>query len=395
LAQVCICLSSNFNCSPGLLLPPSSMAPPIEDLQVGSPMSSSPSSNPSKRQRKCLEFRGAKGGLRPELDGVYRPMQDFYTGACIYRNGRTNVILSWRSQMWCATPNPNSTEIFAYIGASASSPDVVPPPCQVQGCWTVVGKAQGGADPFEQEEPAIECIFRGQTLVVSGRCGHNERLNGVYAELFEDYAGYPAYVDKQKHLFIYRRSGSPCWVISNRLGPSIRSGHGIVFAELASDVAEPHLVKGPWVVSGWGQKAPEEDPNITIFPRAADGGTDAPPPMALSVTSRLRLELIGEYSLVEGRSMNDFGLYRRPKQENQSERFIFWDGECWCIAGEPGLSRRECDVVCQKRQVIGRNHPDDAVWPSVEVLRASKGNIDAQLLGMLRGRTSAIAKQFS
>jgi len=350
---------------------------------------------------KAVEIRGAKCSLRPELDGVYRPLQDLWAGAPVFRNGRTNVHLIWspRSQRWCAVPSRSSKQILAYANSVhhngvPGTGNVCPLPCQVPGPWIVNDTS---TEPQEQAEPAVECVFKGQTVVVSGRSGHNERLNGIFSEMLEDYGGFPAFVDRQKHLFIYRRIGRPMWVISNRLGPAIRNGRGVIFAEAEGDVPEPYLVQGPWVVGAWGSRSREEDPHITVFLRAADSGVDAPAPPLLAVRSRIDVELAGEFALVEGALANGHVFYRRAATAELPERFLFWEGECWCIGRSPELRRRDCDAASQRRDIIGRNHPDDAVWCSVEVLRGggSKGSVEASLLASLRGRTSMLAKQFA
>eukprot|EP00928_Gymnodinium_smaydae_P031697 TRINITY_DN23184_c0_g1_i1.p2 TRINITY_DN23184_c0_g1~~TRINITY_DN23184_c0_g1_i1.p2 ORF type:complete len:303 (-),score=60.41 TRINITY_DN23184_c0_g1_i1:115-978(-) len=244
------------------------------------------------------------------------------------------------------------------------------------------------------------------SVIVSGRCGHNERMNGVFMELPDLHCGFPAYHDAQRNVFIYRRRDPAVWTIGNRLGAAVlvgseeraaagRAGRGIVFAENSEDVSQPYLVTTPWTVAAWGCHPAEEDPKVQVYFRA-EGAREAPAPTLLAVRSRLRPAASGSY-LPKG-VFNNKPLYVRSGDDSPGqERCLFWDGECWCIAADAGATPSACDARSQRREIPGgAGHPDDAVWRGVEVLRGDgSSRIEASLLASLKGRALAVARRFS
>lgn len=214
-----------------------------------------------------------------------------------------------------------------------------------------------------------------------------------YAEVLADYGALPAYFDEQKHMFIYRKLDSPAWVISNRLGPTGRSGRGVIFAEVRDEALKPYEVTNPWIVSAWGSRDAETDPDIQIFLKQ-ETVREGPPPTVLAIRSKTQPELAGSYALEKELRHNDQLVYLRIADEAGPQKFLFWDGQCWCIARRLDAPTASCDVRCQRRDPQGRNHPDNAVWPGLEVLRGGNNQIDATLLASLRGRSASIAKQF-
>lgn len=408
---------------------------------------------------KSVEIRGASENGRPELDGVYKA-QDLFSGVPVYRNGRTNVFLVWNPSppRWKAVPDRMSKVTLAYVdcptrGGAGASP---PAPFMAAGTWTVVlpdadaeigaacdsmkrdadadGESCASTASAEKVRPAIECIFHGNTIVVSGRSGHNERMNGVFSELPEDYGGFPAYEDKERRAYIYRRPGAARWVISNRLGPSLRSGRGIVFAEAEGDVPQPFMVQGPWKIGACGNNASEEDSGIVVFllartsgvaaatppgsavlpslsevpsgatPSAASQGEaagDAAPRQSdreelLLVRCRRCPELSGAYAQMP-RLVNGRVLYHRPAADDVPDSYIFWEGECWCIGKDPEAKRKSCEVASQRREDAGNRNPEEMAWHGAEVIRAAASSckhVDSSLLSALRGRTSALVRLF-
>jgi hypothetical protein len=298
-------------------------------------------------------------------------------------------------------PRIDTAETLAFKDCPANDVDAATP-SSAPGSWFIVGPSGAGRLEYAEADDAVECVFLGQTIVVSGRSGHNQRLNGVFKELAEDYGSFPAYFDEQKHMFIYRRLDRDSWVISNRLGPARQSGRGILFAEVEDDASQPYSVTRPWTVTAWGPRPAEVDPNISVFLRP-DSGRDAPAPQVLTVRSQIRPELAGVFTLLESKQVNDNVVYSRICDSRQGlEAFIFWDGERWCVdsslpATSSGKSSSQNNAVrSQRRQIAGRNHPDDAVWLGVEVLRGGGcERIDASLLSSLRGRRAEISKQFA
>jgi hypothetical protein len=249
----------------------------------------------------------------------------------------------------------------------------------------------------------VDCVFLGQVVVVSGRSGHNQRVNGIFNELPQNYGAFPAFFDNQKHMYLYRRIDQPSWVISNRLGPAPRSGRGIVFAEVEDEAAQPYLVTKHWTISAWGPRSAEIDPNMTVFLRP-DFLQNGPPPQTLTVRSEIHPEVVGVFALEEGRLVRGQVLYSMAgKDPSSCEMHIFWDGERWCIdstlpddANPKPASLSSCSTVCsQRRANTGRNFPEDAVWTSVEVLRGACERIDASLLASLRGKRAELAHSFS
>merc|ERR1719223_1070383 len=115
-------------------------------------------------------------------------------------------------------------------------------PCEAQQPWIVCSSEMTGAGDLN--EPLgktlvsdFECTFVRETVVVSGRSGHNQRINGIYVELPERYESFAAYHDPQKHLYLFRRKDPSSWVIGNRLD-GIR---GNAFAENHDDVPRPFM----------------------------------------------------------------------------------------------------------------------------------------------------------
>lgn len=254
------------------------------------------------------------------------------------------------------------------------------------------GKGEGEDDVEGEVEPQeMECIFSGQAILVSGRSGHNQRLNGVFVEREEDYDNFPCYFDKQKHMFIYRKSrDGPAWVISNRLGPAAQRGRGVIFAEVRDDAVQPYLVTNPWTVCAWGTRVAEVDPSISISLRA-ESVREGPPPAVLSVRSKAHEDVVGAYVRSEGERVNEATVYARAAAGSAPAKFLFWDSERWCIAGSTATSAAACDVRSQRREVLARNHPDDAVWHGIEVLRGDAGAIGS----MKRGSVRAISQKFT
>lgn len=295
-------------------------------------------------------------------------------------------------------PRIDSSETLAFIDCLGPAAT----PSAAIGSWFIVGPSGAGRLEYAEADDAVECIFLGQTVIVSGRSGHNQRLNGVFKELAEDYGSFPAYFDEQKHMFIYRRLDRPAWVISNRLGPAMQSGRGIPFAEVEDDAPQPYSVTRPWTVKAWGPRVAEVDPNISVFLRP-DSIRETLPPKVLTVRSQVRPELAGVFLLSEYKQFLGHAVYSRASEGHQrTETFIYWNGERWCIdsvlpcvtSGEP-VSQNNA-VRSQRRQIAGGNHPDDAVWVGVEVLRGGGcDRIDASLLSTLRGRRAEISKQFA
>lgn len=340
-----------------------------------------------------MEIHG-HAGHRPEINGVYVPLRECWAGRLVYLNRRTQVYLVWNAHpaRWRVVARLGSPEALAYADAS-EDPGALP--CQVRGPWFVTAdRAEEGEGAQAEADGLVQCSFVGQTVIVSGRAGHNQRLNGVFAELPEAYGSFPAYADRQQHMFIYRRLDRASWVISNRLGPAIRSGHGTVFAEVADEAPQPYLVRRPWTVSAWGRREAEDDPNISVFLRA-DGGPGASPPSVLTVRSRLHPDVAGTYVVQQGQRANGCALYLRSGHSSDPQKLIFWDGERWCIGQGAALDGSEqCDACAQRRDVCGRKDPDDAIWPGIEVLRGDSDVIHATLLAKLRGHTSSMTKLF-
>merc|ERR1712232_101893 len=98
-------------------------------------------------------------------------------------------------------------------------------------------------------------------------------------------------------------------------------------------------------------------------------------------------DIVGSYVLLAGERVNDQVVYFRLEEGSRPAKYLFWDGERWCVAAVAGAEAGKCDMRSQKREIQGRNHPDDAVWHGVEVLRGAVNDIDPELLASLRGRS--------
>lgn len=373
----------------------------LEDacLSYGTPRSSRPGTKlgtkPGSVDKvpagKRIEIRG-RTGHRSEINGVYVPLQESWSGVPLYRNRRTQVYIVWHAHpaRWKIIPKIGSTRTLAYASCPCGRNTL---PCAVAGPWFIVtGESEAG--PVEEADESVECTFLGQTVVVSGRSGHNQRLNGVFTELLEPHGAFPAYMDRRSYTYLYRRPDRASWVISNCLGPARRLGRGIVFAEVEDDARLPFQVRRPWTVSAWGSHLAEEDPNIRVVLRAGIA-REGPPPAVLAIHSTIHPGVAGSYALQGGKHVNGHMVYVRAGSDASPDKFLFWEGGCWCIGGATTLRRQECDVCSQQGDATGRNHPDDAAWSGIDVLRGGCIHIEASLLATLRGRISAVSKQFS
>jgi len=341
---------------------------------------------------KSVEIRG-HSGCRPEINGIYATARETWSGRSAYRNRTSQVymIWTWSPPRWKIVPSLGSAETLAFVECGDNEKAL---PFESPGPWFVSSRSSDGL-PEELPDEAVVCSFLGQTVVVSGRSGHNQRLNGIYTELPEAYGDFPAYADHQKHLFIYRRLNRAQWVISNRLGPPLRAGRGVVFAEADDEAPQPYLVRRPWTVHAWAGRPTEQDPNISVFLRA-ETYRDGPPPAVLTVRSRQHPQTEGTYTMQSGQLVNECVVYARaPEGPSSVSKFLFWDGERWCISGCTADRRKQCDMCSQKREDAGPCHPDHAVWPGVEVLPGDAGVIGVNLLATLRGRISSLSKHFN
>eukprot|EP00927_Polykrikos_kofoidii_P022110 TRINITY_DN20713_c0_g1_i1.p1 TRINITY_DN20713_c0_g1~~TRINITY_DN20713_c0_g1_i1.p1 ORF type:complete len:406 (+),score=49.17 TRINITY_DN20713_c0_g1_i1:112-1329(+) len=328
-------------------------------------------------------------GDHPELCGPYQQSREAWMGAPVFQNSRRATWMVWdwdgsdSSGRWCIVSQIGNTESMAYMQCPA---EFCPPrlPCEAQQPWIVFGSVSD-----------FECTVVRDTVVVSGRSGHNQSINGVYVELPERYESFAAYHDPQKHLYLFRRRNPSSWVIGNRLD-GVR---GSVFAENHQDVLRPFMTTRPWTITAWGSHVAEEDPNLYVYRAGDDSGGardgGAPPPPVLTVCSQLHREVEGSYVLVEGEQTNGHSMYVRAAEGDYVEaKFLFWSGDRWCIAESIAARSSECDVRSQRRTASGRNHPDDAVWQGLEVLRGDHVHLAPKLLAALKGRVSFLSKQF-
>lgn len=341
-------------------------------------------------------------GRWPELNGIYFLTRDCVTGTPVFKSKRTQICIVWDSErnVWRLLSKPDSGQTLAYMQDGGGPSDW---PCDVRGEWFIASNPEEGSDWVPDRE--MMCEFEGQTIVVSGRSGHNQRLNGVFKEMRVPYGNFPAYFDEKKHMYIYRLQNRPAWVISNRLGPTSRRSRGIIFAEVEEDVPEPFLTNSRWTVCAWGDRPAQVDPSMTVF-LASEGGSSGGPATILTVMSSAYPKVSGTYTMQPDRSFNGLAIYSRrtdsprTSEKDSSEKHVFWNGDRWCIADRVGAASQECHAVSQRREAE-HCYPEDSAWAGVQVFPAAcelgwaKGQADGELLARLRGRTAGLVKQWN
>eukprot|EP00746_Dinoflagellata_sp_MGD_P037006 gnl/MRDRNA2_/MRDRNA2_188884_c0_seq1.p1 gnl/MRDRNA2_/MRDRNA2_188884_c0~~gnl/MRDRNA2_/MRDRNA2_188884_c0_seq1.p1 ORF type:complete len:485 (+),score=55.03 gnl/MRDRNA2_/MRDRNA2_188884_c0_seq1:166-1455(+) len=207
---------------------------------------------------KAVELRG-RIGSRSEINGLYTPSRQFWGSFPAYCNYVSQVYLVRDPKLprWMVVSQLEpSADVLAFAHGDCALPFKVPGP------WFVAHSTHDGV--YETDD-AIKCVFCGQVVVVSGRAGHNSRLNGVFTELPMDFTNFPAYFDEVHHKYIYRHPEKPLWIISNRLGPSKRRSRGNVFAQVGDDCVTPYLVKEPWTICAWCGCPEEVDPSVSVL----------------------------------------------------------------------------------------------------------------------------------
>jgi len=100
-----------------------------------------------------------------------------------------------------------------------------------------------------------------QRILVSGRRGFNEEMNGCYEQVEDFYQGKTCYVHVESDWCIYWSRAVERWVFDCR--GMLNDQKACAISD--EDVPSPHLVSGDWVVyngsSGWAQ-----DPHVKIRP---------------------------------------------------------------------------------------------------------------------------------
>jgi len=353
----------------------------------------------------------------PEINGTYdRSKSETYNGKPIFRLRRGNAVMVWKD----GAEDAGRWQVALSWGGNASVVEPVawataPPataekkgsamPCEVEPTWHIIGTR--GKETIDE---GMSCCFLGQVVVVSGRSGNNQRVNGLYAQQLDTFCDAPYFCDKQKHLFLYRqmeRGGAGKWCIGNRLGAGIkgggsdRKGRGILFADNSEDAAAPYACKNHWKVyaSTIGDGQELEDPKLTVYLRtevgySETGGLAAP---LLIIRSEEFPDAVGSYALKD-KNMH-FGkeaVWVRTS-EDEEQLFLFFANNRWCIAKQLTASPRTCIVMSQKRTASTTHEcrPDMCIWEDIEVLRGDNSErIPSSLLASLRGNISRMSAQF-
>jgi len=228
----------------------------------------------------------------------------------------------------------------------------------------------------ETPNPKIKVTLLRAQILIEGREGFNSRLNGIYLEEEKDFGMYPCYKDQDLHKFVFRDQGSfgkeftKRWVVSNRCGKPLRNRPPVIYAHADEDTTRPYLAQCAWHVDSWGQDDGEVDEQIKCTLRTAD--ENLPPAKFIVVNSTGSPTCAGGYEMLPQKLVHEQPVYRHAPGRNPIEKFLFYNGLKWCIAGEASetIGEHECNIVSAKREAERRRHmPDDAVW-SGATLRA-------------------------
>jgi len=107
-----------------------------------------------------------------------------------------------------------------------------------------------------------------QRILVTGRRGFNEEINGVYDRVDDLFQGKTCYVHVESDWCIYWSRIVQRWVFDHRGLLNDEKGSAIS----DEDVPVPHLVKGDWVVYKGASCGWQPDPNLKVKPWLEGGG---------------------------------------------------------------------------------------------------------------------------
>jgi calpain-15 len=91
------------------------------------------------------------------------------------------------------------------------------------------------------------------------------------------------------------------------------------------------------------------------------------PPQFMIVKSRQHPECNGGYTIETGKWMNELPVFKHApeKGRNMNQKFMYFDGLCWCISSSIEIGRAEADCTSTRRPQL--RMPDSSAWPEAQV----------------------------